>query len=95
MRFEIKTDKSISDLVRTIGYQSTYLQNDEEFSVVRKLGTGDYPRFHLYVKEEKDNFLLSLHLDHKKPSYQGTSRHGGEYEGDLVQEESERIKSLV
>ena len=92
MKFQIITNRSISDVIRTIGYSTTYLQNGEEVSVVRKLGLGDYPRFHLYIKEIKNGFSFNLHLDQKKPSYGGSHAHSGEYDGALVEEEAERIR---
>ena len=96
MEFEVKNiNKSINDLMRTIGYQPTYLQNDGEFSVVRKLTGNDYPRFHLYVKQRDKDFIFNLHLDQKKPSYEGSTGHSGEYDGELVEGEAGRIKDLL
>lgn len=95
MKFQIQTNKSISDVIRTIGYQTTYLQDGDEVSVVRKLGMGDYPRFHVYIREEDGGFSFNLHLDQKKPSYKGTAGHAGEYDGELIAEEVERIKSSL
>jgi len=34
-------------------------------------------------------------LDQKKPIYQGTPAHSGEYEGKVVEEETERIKQIL
>ncbi|OGZ63099.1 MAG: hypothetical protein A2639_01810 [Candidatus Staskawiczbacteria bacterium RIFCSPHIGHO2_01_FULL_34_27] len=93
MKFKVKTNKSMSDVVRTVGYSETYLQDGGQVSVVKKLG-GDYPRFHLYIKKENDGFNFDLHLDQKKPSYGGSHAHSGEYDGELIEQESERIKSF-
>jgi len=112
VEFEIKNiKKSISDLMRTIGYKSAYFQKGGEFSIVRQLGRNDYPRFHLYIKElhqvsnsiELDTkisqkgytYTFNLHLDQKKPSYKGSHAHSGEYDGKLVEEEAERIRQLL
>ncbi len=38
---------------------------------------------------------ISLHLDAKKPSYEGTAAHGGEYQGELVEKEMERIMKIA
>lgn len=62
---------------------------------VRRLGQGDYPRFHAYVSRGRDQLIIDLHLDQKKPIYRGSHAHGGEYEGRLVEEEVKRIRSLV
>lgn len=106
MEFKITTNKSIDDIMRQIGYQPAYFQNDGEFSMVRKLTGNDYPRFHLYVKgaplrqgsEGQMNgksYIFSIHLDQKKPSYSGSHKHSGEYEGEVVEGEMERIKDLL
>jgi len=103
MEFKITTNKSINDIMRQIGYTPAYFQNAGEFSVVRKLAGNDYPRFHLYIKETSDkqqetsgkSYNFSLHLDQKKPSYEGSTGHSGEYEGEVVSREAERIKSLL
>ncbi|MCH7552279.1 hypothetical protein IIB49_02720, partial [Patescibacteria group bacterium] len=54
-----------------------------------------YPRFHIYAKEQEDTASLNIHLDQKQPSYEGSSAHSGEYEGSLIEQEVERIQSLV
>ena len=96
MKFEIKNiDKSINDIMRTIGYQPAYFQEQGEFSVVRRLRGSDYPRFHLYIKNSGKDFSFNLHLDQKKPSYEGATGHSGDYDGDLVEGEAERIKDLL
>ena len=106
MKFKIETNKSMSDVIRTISYSATYLQDRDQVSVVRKLGMGDYPRFHLYIKpsfakasdgqgKNGQEFNFNLHLDQKKPSYKGSHAHSGEYEGELIEREVERIKSLL
>ncbi len=72
----------------------------DEMGFVRRLAGVDFPRFHIYSHLEKDptsniqNLIINLHLDQKKPSYEGTAAHGGEYSGELVQEEIERIKKF-
>lgn len=92
--------------MRIIGYVSAYFQNEGEFSMVKKIRGNEYPRFHLYIKpafaesfgEAKKNsgqFIFSLHLDQKKPSYEGSHAHSGDYEGDVVKGEAERIKKVL
>lgn len=103
MNFEVKNiNKSINDIMRQIGYQPACFQNEGEFSIVRQLGRNDYPRFHLYIKQSFDSaqdklntFVFNLHLDQKKPSYRGSAGHSGEYDGDLVEKEAERIKAIL
>lgn len=106
MQFKIQNiKKSLSDIARTIGYISAYFQNSGEFSAIRKVGKGDYPRFHLYIKKFKNeevedrenttNLVFNLHLDQKKSSYRGVTRHSGDYDGSAVEEEAARIKKLL
>ncbi len=96
MKFEISNiNKNINNIMRIIGYQPAYFQNEGEVSIVRQLGRNDYPRFHLYIKQDKDEFIFKLHLDQKKPSYKGAKGHSGEYDGDVVEGEAGRIKGFL
>lgn len=96
MEFQIKNiQKSTSDLMRTIRYQPAYFQKPGEVSIVRQIGRNDYPRFHLYIKQKGVDMNFSLHLDQKKASYEGSAGHSGDYDGDVVEGEVERIKSLL
>ena len=40
-------------------------------------------------------FIFKLHLDQKKPSYEGSKKHSGEYDGPLVEGEAKRIKNIL
>lgn len=106
MEFVIKNLKdSVNSIMRQLGYQPAYFQKPGEFSLVKKLGRNDYPRFHLYIKPAsakasdglvKDNdYVFNLHLDQKKPSYEGAKGHSGDYDGEVVESEAERIKQLL
>ena len=68
---------------------------NNEISYARSLNPGRfYPRFHVYPETAGKDFSLNLHLDMKKPSYEGSAAHGGEYDGATVENESERIKKI-
>lgn len=54
-----------------------------------------YPRYHMYIKDGGDSWLFNLHLDQRAPVYQGQTAHGGEYDGDAVEREGERIKNIL
>lgn len=96
MKFEIKNLQSnINIIMRQIGYQPAYFQEPGEFSVVKKIMGSDYPRFHLYIKNTGSDFSFNLHLDQKKPSYEGATGHSGDYDGEVVEGEADRIKSLL
>lgn len=81
-------------LARKLGYKP-WLVKGEEFSCVRPLMRADYPRFHLFIKEHKNKVIFELHLDQKKPSYEGAPAHSGEYKGRIVEKEAERIKNVI
>jgi hypothetical protein len=67
-----------------------------ERSFARSLNWGHfYPRFHVYLNSLQEALEINLHLDMKKPSYEGTTAHSGEYDGRLVEEEARRIKSMA
>lgn len=84
------------NLLRRMGY-ALQVGRDREVSYVRRLSGGDYPRFHIYVKAEEVGQMieLTLHLDEKKPSYEGYTAHSGQYEGEIVEQERDRILSMV
>lgn len=97
MKFTInKPQDNILNLARKLGYMPRGAEG-KEFIFVRPLLGRDYPRFHLYIKEDKEKsaLFLNLHLDQKKPSYAGSPAHSGEYQGELVEKEAERIKEIV
>ncbi len=81
--------ENIISLMRKIGYYA------QEKSFVRPLERGGYPRFHLYIKEEKDELIFDLHLDQKRPVFKTGTDHAGEYESPLVEKEAERIKQIL
>jgi len=77
-------------LIKRCGYAE--LRNREgKISYVRRLRGYQYPQFHVYLEKGYAN----LHLDQKKPCYQGVSAHSGEYEGETVEKEGERIKKII
>ncbi len=87
---------SIYNLIRKIGY--TFWGKDEdkgEYNFIRPLEKGSYPRFHLYLKIEDEDWILNLHLDQKKPSYRGSPAHSGEYDGEVVEKEMRRILNIL
>lgn len=77
------------------GYYEFQDPRTGEISYVRRLGTQYYPRFHVYVVEEGNGYRINLHLDQKQASYEGFTKHSGEYGGPLVEEEAGRIYSAI
>jgi hypothetical protein len=64
-------------------------------SFVKRLGSGFYPRLHLYVDERDDLIIFYMHLDQKETSYAGSHMHNAEYDNELVAAEFENIKGLL
>lgn len=69
-----------------LGY---HIGNHNSFE--RRLGGGEFPRFHVYLEAGDQDTKVSLHLDAKPHTYAGFSAHVGEYEGDDVARELQRI----
>lgn len=83
------------NLLRRVGY-ALQAGRDREVSYVRRLSGGDYPRFHVYVTREESGVMeITLHLDEKKPSYEGFTAHSGQYEGEIVEQERQRILTTI
>ncbi|MFA5029437.1 MAG: hypothetical protein WC518_01645 [Patescibacteria group bacterium] len=78
-------------VLRRSGYGLMTNRKTGEQSFVRRLGNNSYPRFHAYLK---DGFI-NLHLDQKQPSYSGVKAHSGEYEGEVITKEANRIKEVI
>ena len=98
MKFEIKgpLKDNIYNLMRGIEYH--FLSKDEktgELNFVHPLRGDVYPRFHVFLIIKNGTLFFDLHLDQRRTSYQGSASHGGEYEGELVEKESERIKQIL
>lgn len=81
-------------LMRKCAYTPDKITKKSELVFFRSIGSSrsGYPRFHLYVKSENKNSIFNLHLDQKRPIYKGVRAHGGEYEGEVVEKEVNRIK---
>lgn len=95
MDFTIKNlQKSVVEVSREISYLIID-NNGEQINMVRKLTGQNYPRFHIYLKQQGNDFIFSLHLDQKKPTYEGSHAHSGEYFGPIVENEADRVKQTL
>lgn len=90
----LQSQESVQTMVRRIGYRPLGRTPNGELNCVRSLG-GDYPRFHIYLREEGELFTFSIHLDQKKPSYDGATAHSGEYDGETVRAEALRVQEII
>jgi hypothetical protein len=101
MKIKLKTEQlggtSPAQWLRRAGYVYIVDRQTNQESFARRFNRDFYPRFHLYVQTEtgQDFIFFNLHLDHKKASYEGQSRHSADYDGELVQEEAARLKALL
>lgn len=64
-------------------------------SFAKRAGSGTFPRYHVYAEVQGDQIRVSLHLDAKAPTYEGTSAHAGEYDGPLIEAEMQRIQAAI
>lgn len=83
------------DVLRKAGYSYFRDPLSGEESFVVRLTSEFYPRFHLYVEQSSETVTFNLHLDQKKPSYGSETKHSGEYDGTVVENEMRRIESWV
>lgn len=86
--------------LRRAGYAYIPEREDGQKSFARRLTRDFYPRFHLYFSEQKspsgeELVIFNLHLDQKRPGYAGFNRHNAEYDGEVVEREAARLKSLL
>jgi hypothetical protein len=104
MKFHINlAGKTLYNVMRQAGYAPAFTRSgslrrsdgeQQESVFYRALTGGDFPKFHIYATSNNGTATLNLHLDQKKPSYRGTSAHGGEYDGTLIETEASRIKQV-
>ena len=64
-------------------------------SYVMRLGSGHYPRFHVYVKTNKNKLTFNLHIDQKPGVHLGAKAHAGESDTPVVQEEAARLQRWI
>ncbi len=95
IHFKKSADLDAVKLVRRSGYGQLFNRREGEYSYVRRLHGDLYPRFHVYIKEEGDGFIFNMHLDQRAPVYAGVTAHAGEYDGDTVEREAERIRQVA
>lgn len=96
MKFTVpKTADAIRARILRCGYHEHRDPHTGKTSYSHRLGSYHYPRFHVYVTEREGDVVLDIHLDQKQPSYAGAHMHSGEYDGDTVEREVERLQSLL
>jgi hypothetical protein len=86
---------NVKVFMNRLGYHEQFDRRSGQTSFIRRLRSSIYPHFHIYLEEGNQGLMFNLHLDEKQPSYRGTAAHSGEYDGELVQKEMERIASQL
>ena len=98
MKLEINKNNlthPVEYFLQRAGYKFILDRRTGKESFVKEMGIGGYPRFHLYLEVNGDKIALNLHLDQKKPLYKGQKAHSGEYEGEIVEREMDRLNGLI
>jgi hypothetical protein len=80
--------------IRRAGY-GLIVNRQGERSYAKRHSRDLYPRYHVYLKDDGENWLVNLHLDQRAPVYEGVTAHAGEYEGEVVEREAERTSILI
>ena len=86
--------------LRHAGYGLVPDREAGQISFARRLTRDFYPRFHIYFISQTDSqgrefITFNLHLDQKRPGYEGFSRHNAEYDGEVVEAEIARLKTFL
>ena len=91
MKFLVNNNKyNILALTRFLGYHP---HKNQSFS--RRLNSGQFPRFHIDLSQVAKGWEFSLHLDQKGAWYEEQVAHGGDYDGQILEDEKNRIISLL
>ena len=90
---EKKINQNIKVLMNRVGYHQHCDRRNNKVSYIRRLGSLNYPRFHVYIDQHGERTSFNLHLDEKKPSYGVGHRHSGQYNTEFVKKELIRIQS--
>ncbi|MFA6486471.1 MAG: hypothetical protein WCT40_03845 [Candidatus Magasanikbacteria bacterium] len=82
--------------IRRCGYGQVVDRRAGTVSYARRMSAvGLYPRFHVYIDNLSENWSFNLHLDQKAAIYEGVTAHSGEYDGEVVEREGERITQII
>ncbi len=97
MLIKFKKDQ-ISDpekFIRRCGYAKIIDRRMGKTSYAKRIHRDFYPRFHVYIQTEGEAIIFNLHLDQKRPIYEGVTAHSGEYDGEVVEREGARIAKFL
>lgn len=86
---------SPENFLHRAGFGMIFDSRRQVSSFVRRLGSGHYPRLHLYFDIEGDNVIFNIHLDQKEASYSGGHMHNAEYDSPNVAAEIARLRDII
>lgn len=92
IKFTEKYSLNPAMLMRRCGYGQI---RTREISYAKRLGGSEYPRFHAYIEATDEGFTINLHVDQKQPTYGSQTAHSGEYEGELIAGEGNRVRQVI
>lgn len=97
MRFSVpnKLNQNLYVILRRAGYMPIHDRTSGKNSYSRKISTGHYPRFHLYIKEKTADITFDLHLDQTASRYEGQTAHNADYDSPEVKQELHRLSQYV
>ena len=83
-------------LMRRAGYAFQKHAAGGQTAWVRPLSRGDFPRFHIYAREEGlAHLMVSIHLDARRETHGAQRAHGGEYDEDgALADEIARLRTV-
>lgn len=97
MQIKFKKDQvpNPEKFILRCGYAKIIDRRADKISFAKRLHRDFYPRFHVYIKEAGDFIIFDLHLDQKRPIYEGVTAHSGEYDGEVVEREARRLAQVI
>lgn len=88
--------KNARNIMRRAGYKPWRNPMTGQESYIRRTGASFYPRFHILLKQDKEqNLLIDLHFDKRKPMHKKGVRSYEDKESLVVQDEASRIQRLI
>lgn len=86
-----KLTSNAFNILRKAGYLRIIDHKLGKESFTRKISTGHYPRFHIYIQENPEQITIDLHLDQNENRYEGQIAHNADYNSDQVRDELQRV----
>lgn len=77
--------------MRRLGYHP----HKNKDSYARRLSNSEFPRYHIYLSPQNDGMQVSIHIDQKAACYENNTAHSGDYDGELLEQEKQRIINLL